>query len=331
MSEPIVVSGKPGRSLVIVHGCDFKPAAQDFMDITLAALSAGIERDNPGMLEDFLALTKYLNYYGDLNNEILTGKGRQYDERLDVGDRRNALQKLKAIERKKNFGVNRYDRLPGKSALAEFAADIAVPVLGSIGLSKAIIAGVAADVAEYWRPGNELAGAIRERTRAILSTVLERENKILLVSHGTGSIITYDVLWQLSHDPEYRKNPEELKIDTWLTLGSPLGDSMVKRRLLGAKEKGPQRYPSNVITWQNVSAEDDYFAHDNTLADDYKPMLTQRQVSSIRDYRIYNMCIRYGQSNPHSSLGYLIHPRVAQIVCDWLSQTLDDPIHKDIL
>jgi hypothetical protein len=283
------------------------------------------------MLEDFLKLTKYLCYYGDLNNEVLTGKGREFDQRLDIGDRRNALLKLKSIERKKNFGVNRYDRLPGKSALTEFAADLAAPVLGALGLSKAIIAGVAADVAEYWRDGSELTESIRERTRIILGAVLEREDKVLLLSHGTGSIVAYDVLWQLSHDPAYRENPKDLKVDTWLTLGAPLGDSMVKRRLLGAKEKGRRRYPSNVITWHNVSAEDDYFSHDNTLADDYKPMLTQRQVSSIRDYRIYNMCIRYGRSNPHSSLGYLIHPRVAQIVCDWLNQTLEDPIHKDIL
>lgn len=331
MNEPITVSGKPGRSMVIVHGCDFKPSAVEFMDITLAAITAGIERDNPDMLEDFLALTKYLAYYGDLNKACLLQKGRDYDERLDIGDRRNALLKLKAIERKKDFGVNRYDRLPGKSALTEFAADMAVPVLGALGLSKTIISGVAADIGEYWRSGSDLAENIRERVRLILGAALEREDKVLLLTHGTGSIIAYDVLWQLSHDPAYRENPEDLKVDTWLTLGSPLGDSMVKRRLLGAKQKGRKRYPSNVITWHNVSAEDDYFSHDNTLADDYKAMLTQRQVSSIRDYRVYNMCIRYGRSNPHSSLGYLIHPRVAQIVCDWLNQTLEDPVHKDIL
>ena len=53
-------------------------------------------------------------------------------------------------------------------------------------------------------------------------------------------------------------------------------------------------------------------------------MLNLRLVSSIRDYRIYNMAVRYGKSNPHSSVGYLIHPRVTKIVADWLRR--DDTI-----
>jgi hypothetical protein len=28
--------------------------------------------------------------------------------------------------------------------------------------------------------------------------------------------------------------------------------------------------------------------------------------------------VRYGKSNPHSSVGYYIHPRVAKIVADWM-------------
>jgi hypothetical protein len=44
------------------------------------------------------------------------------------------------------------------------------------------------------------------------------------------------------------------------------------------------------------------------------------QISTIRDYRIYNLAVRYGKSNPHSSVGYLIHPRVAQIIASWLQQ-----------
>jgi hypothetical protein len=94
---------------------------------------------------------------------------------------------------------------------------------------------------------------------------------------------------------------------------------MVRRRLLGAGSKGSKRFPTNVMTWQNVSAEDDYLCHVNTLADDYKTMLDQRQVSSIRDHRIYNMTVRYGKSNPHSLLGYLMHPATAKIVADWIA------------
>jgi len=138
------------------------------------------------------------------------------------------------------------------------------------------------------------------------------------VTHGTGSIVAYDALWQLSHEPGYCEACNALKLDLWVTLGAPLGDGMVRKQLLGARERGRMHYPTNVLAWHNVSAEDDYMSHDNTVADDFKAMLSQRQISSIRDYRVYNMAIRYGKSNPHNVLGYLIHPRVTKIVADWL-------------
>ena len=47
-------------------------------------------------------------------------------------------------------------------------------------------------------------------------------------------------------------------------------------------------------------------------------MLKQRQVSAVHDYRIFNLAVRYGKSNPHSSIGYYIHPRLSKIMADWL-------------
>jgi hypothetical protein len=55
-------------------------------------------------------------------------------------------------------------------------------------------------------------------------------------------------------------------------------------------------------------------------------MMDQRLVSTVHDYRIYNLAVRYGKSNPHSSVGYYIHPRVTKIVVDWLqSDLIQDP------
>ncbi|NOR36261.1 MAG: hypothetical protein GQ577_05885, partial [Woeseiaceae bacterium] len=63
-----------------------------------------------------------------------------------------------------------------------------------------------------------------------------------------------------------------------------------------------------------------------TLADDFKRMMDQRLVSAVHDYHIYNLAVRYGKSNPHSSVGYYIHPRVTKIVVDWLqSDLIQDP------
>ena len=81
------------------------------------------------------------------------------------------------------------------------------------------------------------------------------------------------------------------------------------------------KYPGNIVSWHNVSAEDDYCCYDKTVANDFKPMLKDKLISSIRDYQIYNLAIRYGKSNPHSSIGYYIHPRVTQLINDWITST----------
>jgi hypothetical protein len=320
MNEASNAGNYTGRTLVYVHGRHFKPSSDELMDISVAAMRAAIERDYPDAVDLFQGMHKRIAYYGDLSNEVLSEAGDSYDEALDVGDRRNALQSLCAIEKRKNFGVGRYDRLPGKTAIAEFAAGFAAPVLGSLGLLDKVISKLAADVGAYLSNANDFASRVRERVRTAICEAMDGESQVILVSHGTGCVVTYDALWQLSNDPQYKDLLAGQKIDLWLTLGAPIADNTVVRRLLGADKSGADRYPSNIVSWHNVSAEDDYMSHDNTVADDFKAMLKHKQISTIRDYRIYNLAVRYGKSNPHSSVGYLIHPRVAQIIASWLQQ-----------
>ncbi|MBU2677156.1 MAG: hypothetical protein KJP16_08720 [Gammaproteobacteria bacterium] len=311
--------GSPSnRSLLLVHGRDFKPASDTYMDLSMAAMRAGIERDCPDRLNAFDAMQKHVAWYGDLNAEILKASGKTYDLNLDIGDRRNALNALRQITTRKRFGIRQYDQLPGKSAVPEFIAALSAPVLGSVGLAMPLLGTVAKDFAAYFDSKLDYAVKARERVRAELCNLMDRGDRILLATHGTGSVIAYDVLWQLSQDSEFKARYGDKKVELWLTLGSPLGDGNVQKRLCGAKEKVASRFPSNVISWHNVAAEDDYTCHDNTLADDYKVMLKQHLVSAVHDYRVFNHAVRYGASNPHSSIGYYIHPRTAKIISDWL-------------
>ena len=312
------ICGASNRSLLIVHGRDFKPSAEAYMDLSMAALRSGIERDYPDCVHGFDDMQKSVAWYGDLIAEILHRKGKHYDESLDVGDRRNALNTLRAVPARKRFGIRQYDQLPGKSALPEAVVDILAPLLGALGLCLPLIRCVSKDFARYFDRKSDFAMKARRRLLEQLTALMDRGDKIVLLSHGTGSVIAYDVLWQLSHDPDLRDQYGDKKVDLWVTLGSPLGDSKIQKRLLGAKEKPATKYPVNVIAWHNVAAEDDYTCHDNTLADDFNLMLKQRVVSAVHDYRIFNLAVRYGKSNPHSSIGYYIHPRVSKILADWL-------------
>lgn len=307
-------------SIVVVHGRDFKPAEEDLRDISYRALRAGVRRDYPDNVPLLEEASFDLVYYGDLTNAYLEGLGKRYDAKLDVGDRRNAYAALRQIEPRKKFSIRQYDRVPGKSALREFAADMLAPVLGAIGLTLPLIRLVSRDTVEYLAGKSDYADKVRERVRKKLCDALGRDGRVLLMSHGLGCLIAYDVLWELSHDDVLVARYGERKVEAWVTLGAPLGDMHIRKYLKGADEHADARFPTNVISWYNVAAEDDYACHDNTLADDYKKMLHQRLVSAVHDYRIYNLAVRYGKSNPHSSIGYYIHPRVSKVVSDWLAE-----------
>jgi hypothetical protein len=306
------------RSILVVHGGDFKPPAEVYMDEASTALLDAVQRDYPDHVEMFGKIGIELAYYGDLGNAYLRSKGRHYDEQLDIGDRRNALESLRKIPQRKRFGLQYYDKLRGKSALPEAIADVASPLFGVLGLTTLLVSLVAKDFALYLRGNTEFTEQVRGRVRDKLIELLRRGDRVLLMSHGTGCAVAYDVLWQLSHDERFRDEFSGTKIDVFVTLGSPISDNMVRRRLLGAGRRSTERFPTNIITWENVSAEDDYMCHDKTVADDLKAMMREHVISSINDYRVYNHALRYGKSNPHCSLGYFIHPRVAKIVVDWI-------------
>ncbi len=308
-------------SLLIVHGRDFKPAAETYLELAHSAMRKGVERDYPEQVAEFDALPVDAAWYGDLNASVLTAKGRSYDEKLDVGDRRNVLQSLAQIAPRKKFGIRMYDKLPGKSALPEFFMDVGATVSSAVGLRMPVIGRMAKDFAAYLNNEDGFADEARARVRDKICELMDANKHIMLVTHGTGSVVAYDVLWELSNDTETCPEYGECKVDQWVTLGSPLGDRIVQKRLLGAQEREEARFPSNVISWHNLSAEDDYTCHDATLADDFRTMLRKRQVSAVHDYRIFNLAVRYGKANPHSSIGYYIHPRLTKIIIDWLAKT----------
>jgi hypothetical protein len=229
------------RSILLVHGSDFKPPADVFLDEALTALRAGIERDYPDKVELFDALDIDLAYYGDLGNKLLREHGKHYDEELDIGDRRNALETLRKIPQRKRFGLRQYDSLRGKSAIPEAVADVVSPLFGMLGLTSLLVSMVAKDFAVYLSGNTEFTEQVRARVRDKLCEMLNRGDQLLLMTHGTGCFIAYDVLWQLSHDEQFRADYSGAKVDLWMTLGSPISDDKLRKRLLGAGRRAKRR------------------------------------------------------------------------------------------
>jgi hypothetical protein len=144
--------------------------------------------------------------------------------------------------------------------------------------------------------------------------MLADDDRILVIAHSMGSVIAYDALWELTH---IEKNPGQ--VDLFLTLGSPLGMRFTQKRLRGARERGTLRYPHDLRHWINLAAQGDLTALDPTLRDDYQAMLELGLIQSITDMNggIFNYFRNEQGLNVHRSYGYLVNPRVGEVIARW--------------
>jgi hypothetical protein len=172
------------------------------------------------------------------------------------------------------------------------------------------------DVLPYFQD-HAFASRLRQRLQQVLIPALRRRERVLLIAHSLGSVVAYDVLWKLSHMSEYAALRGR-KIEGLVTMGSPLGDKLVKEQLLGWRYPVPQRYPTNIARWTNLSARGDLVCHDASLANDFRPMLKRGVVSHFEEHT--NRCTVYrgreGVWNPHKLYGYLILPELGRLVAN---------------
>ena len=146
--------------------------------------------------------------------------------------------------------------------------------------------------------------------------------EILLISHSMGTIIAYDVLTQ---------SGQEIPVDTFVTMGSPLGLPVIMGKLAAERTKitgmkFETRTPENVVTnWFNFSDLEDKIAFNYNLGDDYKE--NTRKVRA-QDMVVYNDYSIDGKRNPHKSYGYLRTPELAQVIDDFFNRGRNKPMTK---
>lgn len=165
----------------------------------------------------------------------------------------------------------------------------------------------------YFSNEGDIGQQVRELLKVRLRQMLAKGERILIIAHSMGSVIAYDTLWELTH---IEKNPGRVDL---LTLGSPLGMRFTQERLRGVRERGTQRYPHNIRHWFNVAAQGDLTALDPTLRDDFGSMLELGVVESITDINggIFNYFHDDEGLNVHRSYGYLVNPKVGEVIAHW--------------
>jgi len=312
------------KHIILVHGRHFKPDQANLKRNWVGALAHGIERDHgKEALNKFNKTKKTMIYYGDLSNTFLAKHTRkawtQKREAADVADRKKALADLKQYETGE-FTQSNYKKIRDLvDVFKEAAANVCSGPLSLLGIGDDIVGMVAPDMEHYWDMDAEFGSDVRWRLTKPLEKAIMAGDDIMLISHSLGTIVCYDVLWKFSHYGEYQ-HIRGKSINTLVTLGSPLGDEIVKQKLKGAQIKSTRQYPHNIGRWINFAAEDDYISHDPTLGNDFKKMLQLKLTSSITDKKIYNMAQRDENTNPHHGVGYLIHPQMSRVVSDWLDK-----------
>jgi hypothetical protein len=168
------------------------------------------------------------------------------------------------------------------------------------------------DLRRYVRNVDGIARHTRDKLQALLREAATAERPVLLIAHSMGSVIAYDSLWEMSH-----VSGDTARVDCLLTMGSPLGQNYLQKRILGRDEQGAKRYPDNIRKWVNLAAIGELTAIDRVLANDFKEMLELGLVESISDRPIYNAFRLDGQLNVHAEYGYLINDACGVTVADW--------------
>lgn len=173
------------------------------------------------------------------------------------------------------------------------------------------------DLHRYSQNRAGIADRIRERLKLSLRAAYESRRPILLLAHSMGSVIAYDTLWELGHEDHI-----ELRIDLLLTMGSPLGQRYLQRRLKGRGQPGYRRYPPNIRLWKNLAAVGDMTAIDPRLNDDFREMLKLGLVQAIDDISTYNYYRLDGKLNVHAEYGYLVNVAAGRVIADWWRRQL---------
>ena len=168
------------------------------------------------------------------------------------------------------------------------------------------------DLLRYEHNKNGIADHVRRMLKVPLLAASGGQHPVLLIGHSMGSVIAYDALWELSHS---HGNP--VSIDLFLTMGTPLGQRFMQRRVNGHDRTGADRYPRNIRRWKNLTAKGDLTAINPWLADDFGEMLELGLVESIDDEEIFNFFRLNGELNVHAEYGYLTNEKTALTIAEW--------------
>ncbi len=296
------------RHIVFVPGKNPKPEADYHRDLLFRTLVEGVRRIAPEISNELLE--------NEEDFKFIDWNYLYYLEHDDIDTHLPYVEELFKRDGPSEEDIKQAKAWSHKLDMFIYNTVDSTPVL--LRLLRGKLKETAEETNRYFENDERIASQIREQLKRELRPMLADGGKVMVIGHSMGSVITYDTLWALS---ELEHLPGE--VDTFLTLGSPLGMNYVQERLLGSKYEGIHKYPSNIRNWVNVAAEGDLIALDRKLAEDFGEMVALKMVESFTDHcdGVYNYFHGQDGLNCHRSYGYLINPVVSKVIADWWQAT----------
>lgn len=163
---------------------------------------------------------------------------------------------------------------------------------------------------------NDITCKLRDLLRSRLAQTLNKYKNydIMIIAHSMGSIIAFDVLNFLI---------PTIKINTLVTIGSPLGLPIVISKIATEQKKKTQTNGISIIStppgitkmWYNYADIRDPVAFNHKLVDVFS-----ENCKGVRptDFFVNNDYEMGGDNNPHKSFGYLRSQELSKILSDFI-------------
>ena len=287
------------KKVVVIHGLSWKPPK----DILRARFARHLDEGLGNALPtDALEVA----YWADLVDRETTDPAN--DEYTEPGGRFRAMANREVMLSNaraalRRFGTDTFGDVLGRfferpdtdeEAAISFLSGAALDVV-----ARPLYAALLTEIDRY------LSGGAREIVKARLEEQLASAaagGATCVIAHSMGSMIAADVLASGDH-----------RVDHLITIGSPLGISVLRRQLGLDDADAQERMRNNIGRWVNLYDPLDKIALDRDLADDFPHL-------EITDLEVQNEFVaKDGERNHHKSYGYLRTRQLGQQVREFLA------------
>lgn len=292
-----------GPLILYIPGLKPKPEYSLHREQILRCMLEGVRRIDPATADEM----ERNKHFFDLVSWTYDFYGIHRDINLDLADIDALLRKSEASTEDRNLATSLKRRFIRWAYRAADHLPFLIPQIANEDVELQL-----RDLRRYAKNVDDIAELIRREVKIRLRAAASAKRPILFYGHSMGSVIAYDTLWQLSHEPG-----EDVEIDLLLTTGSPLGQRLIQKKLKGSDREGVEKYPVNIRRWTNIAAIGELTAIDMNLNNDFGEMIRLGLVEDIVDLETYNYYRMQGVLNVHTEYGYLVNEVTATVIRDW--------------